>query len=249
MSPSTAIEITSKVIFKDITTQIPNGPAKYWHENGNLKSEGNFNNGDSIGVWKFYYRKSGKLALKGNYESDKKHGKWEKFDSEGRPEEIVNYDYNKREGEFIQYDSLETIVNEGVYKSDKISQQTAIDTINYSSEKGMLEYMPYLSQCKGIENNELRTLCSNKALLDYIYANLQYPRSAKYLRIEGMTINEFIIEKDGSVKEIEVVVGICQDFKNSNLAILKRMPKWEPGMKRGRNVRVTYTLPINYRLN
>lgn len=242
-------QITSKVYFKDKSVRIANGSAKYWHENGNLKSEGTYANSHSEGLWKFYHRKSGKIISKGNFASNKKHGIWELYDSEGRLQEILNYKNDIRDGKFIQYDSLEMVSNEGIYKADTIYQQTKIDTTSHSLEIGVNEQMPFLSQCKEIENRELRNECSKKALLKYIYRSLKYPKNARKLGLEGMTVSQFVVAKDGSVEDIDVVIGLCQEFKDLNLEILSNMPSWEPGVQRGKKVKVLYTIPIRYKLD
>jgi len=241
-------QITSEVKFKDKSTRIANGPAKYWHENGNLKSEGTYVNSLSTDLWKFYHRKSGHISSKGNFDSNKKQGLWEIYDSKGRLQEILNYNNDIREGKFTQYDSLKIVTNEGVYKSDTIFKQTKIDTTNYTLEIGKDEQMPFLSQCKEIKNKELRNKCSQKAMLEYIYSSLKYPKKSRNLGLEGMTVTQFVIDVDGSVSDIDVVIGLCQEFKDLNIEILSNMPKWEPGIQRGEKVKVLYTLPIKYKL-
>lgn len=241
-------QITSEVKFKDKSTRIASGPAKYWYENSNLKSEGTYINSQAVGLWKFYHRKSGKISSQGNFDSNKKQGKWEIYDSEGRLQEVLNYRNDIREGNFTQYDSLKVVINEGIYNADTIVQQTKLDTTNYALGIEMDEQMPFLSQCMEIENRELRNKCSNKALLEYIYKSLKYPKNARNLGLEGTTVTQFVIDKDGSVKDIDVVIGLCQEFKDLNINILSNMPKWEPGIQRGEKVKVLFTLPIKYKI-
>lgn len=241
-------QITSEIRFKDKSMRMTNGPAKYWHENGNLKSEGTYTNSQLTGLWKYYDRKSGKISSKGSFVSDKKQGTWEIYDTEGRIEEILNYENNIREGKFTQYDTLNSVINEGVYTADTIFQQTKSDTKNDKLKTGTDEQMPYLSQCKEIENIELRNKCSSKAFIEYIYSNLKYPKNARTFGLEGMTVTQFVIDKDGSITDIDVVIGLCQEFKDQNMELLSNMPKWEPGIKNGEKVRVLYTIPIKYRL-
>lgn len=136
-----------------------------------------------------------------------------------------------------------------MYKSDTIYQQTKIDTSMKQIKLGTHEQMPYLSQCKDYENLDLRNKCSTQALLEYIYKNLKYPKNAKRFGLEGNTVTQFVIDKDGSVKDIDVVIGICQEFKDLNMEIISKMPKWEPGIQRGEKVKVLFTIPIKYTLN
>ncbi|MCB9329415.1 MAG: TonB family protein [Lewinellaceae bacterium] len=236
-------QITSEVIYKDKSTKIAEGIAKYWHENGNLSKEGVYSNSKAIGLWKVYDRDSGTLSAKGIYENGLRNGIWEFYDSKGRLKKTINYIADKKDGGFQEYDSLQVIVNEGIYKSDTIFQQSKVDTLNQDVYE-----MPYLSEFKNIEDAKLRHKSTQNALLQYISENLKYPKNAKNYGIEGTTINQFTIDKDGSISDIEVIIGICQDFKDMNLKILSNMPKWEAGTQNGKKVKVSYTIPIKYKL-
>jgi hypothetical protein len=242
-------QITSEVNFKDKSTLIANGKARYWHENGNLKSEGNYSNSQLVGIWKYYHRKSGKISSKGTFKLDKKQGIWEVYDIDGRLEEVLNYENGQREGKFIQYDSINNIINEGIYKSDTIFQQTKVDKTNPKLKFGVDEQLPYLSQCKSIENIDLRNECSKKAIFEYLNKSLKYPKNARNYGIEGTTITQFVVDKDGSIKDIDVVIGLCQEFKDLNMKIMANMPQWEPGIQHGEKVKVLFSFPIIYKLD
>lgn len=87
------------------------------------------------------------------------------------------------------------------------------------------------------------------ALMDYLRGNLKYPESAKNNKQEGRVFIGFVVEKDGSVTNISVLRGVCEDLDNEAIRVVKAMPKWNPGMKNGKSVRVQYTLPIVFKLN
>ncbi len=108
--------------------------------------------------------------------------------------------------------------------------------------------MPYLKKCKSVELSESRNDCSEKALLNYIYANLRYPPNAVKYGIEGIAITQFVIKADGSVSSIEVVQGVCDDFKRECERLFSNMPEWESGTINGEKVDVLKTMPIKFKL-
>jgi len=88
-----------------------------------------------------------------------------------------------------------------------------------------------------------------KALMEFIYKNISYPKLAKENSIEGTCYVSFVVQEDGSVSDIEIkrdIGGGCGEVAKS---IVKKMPKWKPGKQRGRNVPVTFNLPIKFQLD
>jgi len=241
-------QIISEVKYDTHRLSNANGFAKYWHENGNMKSEGNYQNNESEGIWKYYHRKSGEISSKGKFVSNLKEGDWIIYDHKGRIESEVTYVKDVREGKFIEYDTLQNITNKGFYKNDSIIEQTRTDTTKNSFEFGMQEQMPYLEQCNTSENIEDRDKCSSQALIDHIYKKLRYPPNARKYGIEGMTVTQFVIEDDGTINDIDVVIGLCDEFKKECERVLSNMPKWEPGIQKGEKVKVLFTMPIRFKL-
>lgn len=86
------------------------------------------------------------------------------------------------------------------------------------------------------------------ALMTFIKDNLKYPAEAAKQGIQGRVTVKFIVEKDGSVSNIEVMRTPHQILSQEAIRIVEMMPKWEPGKQRGENVRVWYVMPITFRL-
>ncbi|MGI6717641.1 MAG: energy transducer TonB [Bacteroidales bacterium] len=59
---------------------------------------------------------------------------------------------------------------------------------------------------------------------------------------------QFVVEPDGSVSNVEVLRGIGGGCDEEAMRVVKNMPKWKPGSQRGRNVRVSYRMPIKFTL-
>ena len=83
----------------------------------------------------------------------------------------------------------------------------------------------------------------------WIYKNVKYPILAQENGIQGKVFIQFVIEKDGSITDVKVMRGVDASLDKEAIRVVKSMPKWKPGKQRGKPVRVSYTLPINFQLS
>ncbi len=88
-----------------------------------------------------------------------------------------------------------------------------------------------------------------QALLKYVSDNITYPQEAKDKEIQGRVFVSFVIEKDGSVNEVKVLRSIGGGCDEEAVRVIKGMPKWKPGKQEGKPVRVSYMMPINFKLD
>ena len=86
-------------------------------------------------------------------------------------------------------------------------------------------------------------------LMKYISKNLKYPASCKEKGLEGRVIAAFVIKPDGTISETKIVRGVEPEMDAETIRLINSMPKWKPGMKKGKAVAVKYTIPIVFRLN
>ena len=88
-----------------------------------------------------------------------------------------------------------------------------------------------------------------QALFKYLSENVKYPVIAQENGIQGRVICQFVVNKDGSIVEVEVVrSGGDPSLDKEAIRVIKSMPKWKPGKQRGKAVRVKYTVPVNFKL-
>lgn len=87
-----------------------------------------------------------------------------------------------------------------------------------------------------------------QAMMDFVAKNVQYPKEAMEKGISGRVLVGFIVEKDGSISETEVVKGIGGGCDEEAVRVVKAMPKWKPGKEKGKPVRVSYMMPIFFKL-
>ena len=85
-------------------------------------------------------------------------------------------------------------------------------------------------------------------LAAYLSENITYPEQAKEKNIGGRVFVNFVIEKDGSVSNAEVMKSVGGGCDEEALRVVKAMPKWTPGKIKGEPVRVSYVLPIFFKL-
>ena len=85
-------------------------------------------------------------------------------------------------------------------------------------------------------------------LLQYLASSIKYPAESIEKKEEGRVTLTYIVEKDGSISNIEVVRSVSPSLDAEALRVVKSMPKWTPAKNKGKIVRVSYTVPVTFRL-
>ena len=85
-------------------------------------------------------------------------------------------------------------------------------------------------------------------LADYLAKNIKYPQMARESGIQGRVFISFVVETDGSVSNVNVMRSLGGGCDEEAVRVVKSMPKWKPGKQRGKPVRVSYILPVNFKL-
>lgn len=78
---------------------------------------------------------------------------------------------------------------------------------------------------------------------------IEYPVRAKQEGIQGRILCAFIVRKDGTISNLEVVNGLDNDLDNEALRVLSMMPKWKPGVNDNKTVSVKCLLPIDFTID
>lgn len=87
------------------------------------------------------------------------------------------------------------------------------------------------------------------ALTAYIQANLKYPKRALQMKIEGRVIFNLLISSEGEISRIALFRGIYRDCNDEAFYLVKKMPKWIPGIKDGKPTAMEVMLPIPFVLS
>ena len=85
-------------------------------------------------------------------------------------------------------------------------------------------------------------------LMEYVGKNIKYPQIARESGIQGRVFVGFVVEPDGSVSNVKLLRGIGGGCDEEAMRVIKNMPKWKPGKQRGKAVRVSYQIPVMFRL-
>jgi protein TonB len=78
--------------------------------------------------------------------------------------------------------------------------------------------------------------------------HIKYPEEAKKRNETGTVFVSFVIEKDGSVKEMKILRGVSESINNEALRVISKLPNWKPAMHNGKPVRFQFNLPIKFSL-
>ncbi len=88
----------------------------------------------------------------------------------------------------------------------------------------------------------------NTAMMKFLSDNIKYPVIAQENGIQGRVICNFVVERDGSITDVQVVRGVDPSLDKEAVRVIQQMPRWKPGKQRGQAVRVRFTLPAVFRL-
>lgn len=83
-------------------------------------------------------------------------------------------------------------------------------------------------------------------LMEYIAQNINYPQEALESGIQGRVFVSFVVEPNGSITNEKVLRGIGYGCDEEALRVVKEMPKWTPGKRKGKPVRVAVTIPVKF---
>lgn len=117
----------------------------------------------------------------------------------------------------------------------------------------IVEQMPRFPGCDDFDGtNEERTQCANQKLYQFLYKHIQYPTLARENNIQGNVVVTFVVNKDGTIVDAEVLREPGAGCGEEALRVINLMNekniKWTPGKQRGKPVRVQFILPIRFAL-
>ena len=85
--------------------------------------------------------------------------------------------------------------------------------------------------------------------MQFLRQEVKYPKEAFKDGVQGRVVVQFVVEKDGSISEVEVVKKVNEHLDAEAVRVVNAMPKWKPGKQKGEPVRVKFTLPVTFRLS
>ncbi|MBR1513688.1 MAG: energy transducer TonB [Bacteroidales bacterium] len=85
-------------------------------------------------------------------------------------------------------------------------------------------------------------------LMEHIAKNIKYPQIARETGVQGRVFVGFVVEPDGSISNVKLLRGIGGGCDEEAMRVIKSLPKWKPGKQRGKAVRVSYQIPVFFKL-
>ena len=86
------------------------------------------------------------------------------------------------------------------------------------------------------------------ALFEWLSKNIKYPVVAEENGVQGRVIVTFVVERNGSITDVQVVKSVDPSRDKEAVRVVKAMPHWIPGKQNGSAVRVKFTVPVTFRL-
>jgi len=266
--------LVTEAFYSDKKLQTKNGSYKAFDlYNGKLRSETNYVNNEIEGKETQYFE-SGKIKRETQYakglKSGETYGYFEsgaietayffKDDKEIEPRiyyyengvkkmtininpknyetennDFSNY-YTVYYGSFELFDSLANKICEGEYVDGELENTNCNkETISDEMLDPAVEEMPVFP---GGDNE----------LLKFLYGRIKYQAIAKNNSVQGLVVLSFVVLEDGSINDVKILRGIDPSIAEEAVRVVQLMPNWSPGKVQGKPVKVSYKLPVRFKL-
>jgi protein TonB len=139
---------------------------------------------------------------------------------------------------------------------EEIEEEIEIDLDVEMTEETVIEEVVFEDAPEEEEADQIFTIVEDQptpnggmaAFYQFVQKKLKYPAQARRMGIEGKVFVQFVVDKDGTLTDVQAVKGIGAGCDEEAVRVLKSAPKWKPGKQRGRSVRVRMILPITFKL-
>ncbi len=248
--------------YKDKWLSRPVGQLVQYYKNGTDFIINNYDNQSKLDGEYVNYHEDSSLFYKAHYKNGKLWNIEALFDNKGNKLNFGDFTegngivkrYNKF-GELTSAFNFKNGISIGeiiLNKDETTEKNNANKAVKNESIFKVVEVMPRFPGCEDITGtNKDKKACADKKMLDFIYANISYPSSARQNGIEGTVVIQFVIDKIGNIINPKIVRGIGGGCGEEALRVVKLMNKmddrWIPGKQRGSPVKVQFNLPIKFR--
>ena len=139
---------------------------------------------------------------------------------------------------------------------EEIEEEIEIDLDVEMTEETVIEEVVFEEAPEEEAVDEIFTIVEDQptpnggmsAFYQFVQKKLKYPAQARRMGIEGKVFVQFVVDKDGTLTEVQAVKGIGAGCDEEAERVIKSAPKWNPGKQRGRAVKVRMILPITFKL-
>ncbi len=144
-----------------------------------------------------------------------------------------------------------------IVEDDADVEETTIATSEETNQAVEIKYVPVAVEEEEPEEQTIFEVVEQMpefpnggmaGLMQYLSKNIKYPTIAQENGTQGRVTVQFVVNRDGSIVDAKVLRGVDPYLDKEAIRVISSMPKWKPGMQRGKAVRVKYTVPVMFRL-
>lgn len=144
-----------------------------------------------------------------------------------------------------------------IVEDDADVEETTIATSEETNQAVEIKYVPVAVEEEEPEEQTIFEVVEQMpefpnggmaGLMQYLSKNIKYPTIAQENGTQGRVTVQFVVNRDGSIVDVKVLRGVDPYLDKEAIRVISSMPKWKPGMQRGKAVRVKYTVPVMFRL-
>ena len=144
-----------------------------------------------------------------------------------------------------------------IVEDDADVEETTIATSEETNQAVEIKYVPVAVEEEEPEEQTIFEVVEQMpefpnggmaGLMQYLSKNIKYPTIAQDNGTQGRVTVQFVVNRDGSIVDAKVLRGVDPYLDKEAIRVISSMPKWKPGMQRGKAVRVKYTVPVMFRL-
>lgn len=145
-----------------------------------------------------------------------------------------------------------------IVEDDADVEETTIATSEETNQAVEIKYVPVAVEEEEPEEQTIFEVVEQMpefpnggmaGLMQYLSKNIKYPTIAQENGTQGRVTVQFVVNRDGSIVDAKVLRGVDPYLDKEAIRVISSMPKWKPGMQRGKAVRVKYTVPVMFRLH
>ena len=144
-----------------------------------------------------------------------------------------------------------------IIDDDATAEETNFASLEETGEDVVIKHIPVTVDEEVVVEDDIFVIVEENpqfpdggtaGLLQYLGKNIKYPTIPQENGTQGRVTVQFVVNKDGSIVDVKVIRGVDPYLDKEAVRVIMGMPKWKPGMQRGKPVRVKYTVPVMFRL-
>lgn len=247
--PTTSVQ-TFEINYSDIERTTKNGEYIHRYDNDKIWTIGQFKNDEKDGEWKSYHFPEGSLEKLSYYDDGVATGTWSEYRTDSTKwSEYTFNDEGELHGNLTYWNKEGEVSKILIYEDGELLKTKTFINEEKDAVFKVVEKMPVFGDdCIEMKDEDDAKACSDVALLKHIYTNIKYPAVARENNIVGSAFISFVVEKDGSITDVAVLNGVCEEIQNECIRVVESLTKWQPGYQNDEPVRVQFNLPIRFSL-